>query len=599
MRPSIPTLVTGGLFLLGGCGQPASSTSGPEPVTDGPLDTDSDTESLDTGTPVGTVPTVPTDGDLSALAVPPPSTVENGLFSTADACATCHDNADGADAMRDGRGEGVAPFDLWQGSMMANSARDPLWRTQVAAEVAATPAAAETIEAKCARCHAPMASENAVHAGSASVGLATLTDPGPEGALARDGVSCTLCHQIAADGLGDPASFSGGYAVAGDGRVFGPHEQPFDHPMVKHSGFTPVASDHMVASELCATCHTLTTHALDATGAPTGGQVVEQGPYLEWLLSDHRDETSCQGCHLPTDDEDGQPIETAIAHNPSGRDFPPVSARRPFGRHLLVGGNTLVPQLLRDHRATLQPLASDEALDATVAAARQQLEQRTATVSVEGPVRTGDELGFAARVDVFTGHKLPTGIPIRRAWLQTTVVDADGAVVFRSGASDEAGRLVDDDGGVLASERRGGPVMPHVTQVVSAEQVPVYEAVLADAEAAPTWLLLRGEGWAKDNRLLPRGFDRDQAAASGIAPVGVEGDDDFVGGSDTVHYLLDVTGAPAPLHVEVALVYQAASARWLDELAASGTDEARALDRMLATADLSPVVVASAEASVP
>ena len=46
-------------------------------------------------------------------------------------------------------------------------------------------------------------------------------------------------------------------------------------------------SKHIRASELCATCHTLLTQALDAQGKVIG-ELPEQVPYQEWLHSDYQ-----------------------------------------------------------------------------------------------------------------------------------------------------------------------------------------------------------------------------------------------------------------------------------------------------------------------
>ena len=538
-------------------------------------------------------------GDPSVLALAPGLSVENGRFSTSDACAVCHDNAPGATAMRDEDEREIAPFELWQSSMMANAARDPLWRAVVSAEIAAAPAAEEAIGNKCTTCHSPMAWTDARLLDEPLPTMDVLVDETERMDLALDGVSCTLCHQIEADNLGTEASFSGGFEVAAIGNAYGPHANPFAIPMQRMSGFTPAQADHVMDSGLCATCHTLRTDALTADGTPTGGHVVEQGPYLEWQLSDFADDTSCQDCHLPQTSEDGVPISTKIARTPSGQDFPSVDARSPFGRHLLVGGNTLVLGILRDWAEILNPIAPESAFNATIEATRAQLAERTARLTLSEVGLDGDELGFSAEIEVLTGHKFPTGIPLRRAWLHATVTDGNGAVLFESGDWDDSGRLVDPSGAVLPSEVVGGPILPHVDRVTRAADMPVYEAVLADGDGATTFLLLRGEGWVKDNRLLPAGFDRAAAARADIDAVGVDGDADFVGGADAVHYAIDVTGATAPLTVEVELLYQPLSARWAEELFASGTPEALGFQVMYEAADRGPEVIGRAEAVVP
>lgn len=543
--------------------------------------------------------TEPAPADPSVLALSPAGSVENGRFSTSDACVDCHANASTSNAMRDEDGREIAPFDLWQSTMMANAARDPLWRAVVSAEIAATPAAAEAIGNKCNTCHSPMAWTDARLTGDALPTMSVLQDGTERMDLALDGVSCTVCHQIEPDGLGDESSFSGGYTIAGERRAYGPHGEPFSMPMQNRTGFSPLQSDHLLDSGVCATCHTLTTDALAADGTPSGGHVVEQGPFLEMALSDFAQTTSCQDCHLPQTSEDGVALSVEIAHNPSGGDFPRVGARSPYGRHLLVGGNTLIPRILRDWADVLNPLASSSAFDATIDAVQRQLSERTARLSLNDVELSSDELRFSASIEVLTGHKFPTGIPLRRVWLHASVTDANGALVFESGNWDVRGRLLDEAGEPLASEAVGGPILPHVDQVTSAAIVPVFEGVLADADGAPTFLLLRGEGWVKDNRLLPSGFDQVAAQAAEIAAVGVDSDKDFTGGGDLVHYAVDVGGAERPLKLEVELVYQPLSARWAAELFASGTAEALGFKVMYESADRGPEHVAQASAIIP
>ena len=113
-----------------------------------------------------------------------------------------------ATAMRDSQGRSIAPFDLWQGSNMANASRDPLWRAAMSAETAATPLAKEFIESKCLSCHAPAGWREA-----AQKDARILTAANKVGMLARDGANCTTCHQIAPDNLDTEASFDGSGTV--------------------------------------------------------------------------------------------------------------------------------------------------------------------------------------------------------------------------------------------------------------------------------------------------------------------------------------------------------------------------------------------------
>ena len=70
----------------------------------------------------------------------------------------------------------------------------------------------------------------------------------------------------------------------------------------------------------------------------------------------------------------------------------------------------------------------------------------------------------------------------------------------------------------------------------------------------------------KDNRLLPRGFDKDTAEPD-IAVRGTAGADaDFTAETDRVRYRINVGAAPGPLRVEATLRYQPISFRWANNL---------------------------------
>ena len=82
-----------------------------------------------------------TPGSRAAPQDPP------GLaFASAERCALCHSESPRATAMRDATGESVAPHGLWQATMMAGSARDPVFLAVLSAEVAALPQLREAIE---------------------------------------------------------------------------------------------------------------------------------------------------------------------------------------------------------------------------------------------------------------------------------------------------------------------------------------------------------------------------------------------------------------------------------------------------------------------
>ncbi len=544
----------------------------------------------------------PVDAPASAPVGAPADAPADAPVALSSLCARCHASAPRASALRDAAGRAIGPHDLWRGSPMANAAVDPLWRAVLSAEIDALPSRAREIEATCLGCHAPMAARTDLDDHGTGSLLHLLACDGDTGALARDGVSCTVCHGMSPEGLGTPESFSAGFVLDAAGRMSGPHERPFTMPMRHHTGFTPAYGAHVTESALCGSCHTLETPVFDEGGRDTGARFLEQAPYLEWRNSAYDteraapgpDAASCADCHVPVTDEDGLPITTRIARNPGGRDFPPVRPRAPVGRHVFVGGNTLLPALLRDHGEALGATAPAEAFQATLDATREQLATRTAALAVEDVRRDAGRLLLDVVVTNLAGHKLPTAHPTRRVWLSVVVRDAAGAVVFASGVVDASGRLLGANGEPLPSELAAGPLRRHVDRLVSGDEVASWEAVMADVGGRPVHTLVRGADWWRDDRLLPAGWAPDHAEAARTAPTGVAGDADFRPGSDTVH--VDVAVPDGPLTVEVALLHQTLGARWLAELLTHDTPEVQALWELLVASDRTPDVLATARA---
>ncbi len=494
-------------------------------------------------------------------------------------CSLCHSNSSRATAMRDSKNRPIAPYDLWQASAMANSARDPFWRAQVSIEVLNTPSKKRDIESKCLRCHSPLASV-AAKAHGLNFGMKDLLTKGTElNALALEGVSCTVCHQISEDNLGDEESYNGNFKLNTEAKIFGPHRDLFSHPMENHTGFTPTYGSHIQKSELCATCHTLTTQALRPDGTSTGHGIVEQGPYLEWKnsLFSNKSGKSCQDCHVPTKDEDGNLIKTRIVRNPGGRNFPPTSNRSPYGRHIFVGGNTLLPRLLSRFSEELQVTATSQQLKKIENETRKFLSSQSARVELGISSVSEGRLYIPVKVVNLSGHKLPTAYPSRRLWLKVTVTDSKSKVLLSSGDYDGEGRLLGHDQKPLPNEISGGAVYPHQLRISSSEQVQVYEAVMADVEGKPTYQLLRGASYKKDNRLLPQGWKGEDRR---LRPIGIGKDSNFKAGEDFTEYAISIDQISWPLTIEASLHFQTLGVRYADEMFKFETKEVRTFRRM-------------------
>jgi hypothetical protein len=203
-------------------------------------------------------------------------------------------------------------------------------------------------------------------------------------------------------------------------------------------------------------------------------------------------------------------------------------------------------------------------------------------------------LSVPVTVHNLVGHKFPSAHPSRRAWIRFIVRDREGAVVFASGRFDRRGRLVSGDGTLLKSELVGGPFQAHRDVVGHDAEAVVYESVMADSRGEPTYLLIRGASYKKDNRLLPAGWSDDHPDAPTVAPVGLGKDENFVGGADTVLYKVRAPRGKGPYLLEADWYYQPLGARYVAEVLEFDTPEVDRFRTAYEAIDVSPARVATA-----
>lgn len=486
------------------------------------------------------------------------------MFALSSDCIACHNN------LVSPAGEDVSIGANWRGTMMANSARDPYWQASVRRETMDHPSKAAEIEDECATCHMPAAQKAARAGGGKGEVFAHLpinrrAGKSPMDALAAEGVTCTVCHQIAPDRLGTRDSFNGNFTVAkaladGTRQAFGSFEADAGRHRIMRSvsGFQQTLAPHIRESELCASCHTLITEALGPDGRVIGS-LPEQMNYQEWRHSAFAGEKrSCQSCHMPIVDG---PVRVASVLG----DY-----RGSLSQHAFVGGNAFMLRLMNRFRAELGVDATSAELEAMARATVRQIETQTATVTIDNATQSNGQLALDVAVKNLTGHKFPTGYPSRRSWLHVTVRGADGRVVFESGALTPRGSIDGNDNDLNAATFE-----PHYEEITRADQVQIYESILGSPAGAPTTGLLQATQYLKDNRLLPRGFDKTTAAAE-IAVFGnAAGDADFTAEGDRVRYRIAVNTS-GPLTIEVELRYQPIGFRWAQNLAGYNAAEPKA-----------------------
>ena len=106
--------------------------------------------------------------------------------------------------------------------------------------------------------------------------------------------------------------------------------------------------------------------------------------------------------------------------------------------------------------ATHDPMLGQRGADpfhVTEQAMLDQALRRSAEVRVDALSVIGGTLRATVRVDNKTGHKFPSGVGFRRAFIEFRALDAGGDALWASGRTNEAGVLVDEAGRPIAGER--------------------------------------------------------------------------------------------------------------------------------------------------
>jgi len=560
-------------------------------------------------------------------------------FITSNQCSSCHD-ATGTLAGSTPKmiyfGTGDVPVNLssygeWRYSMMGLAGRDPIFFAQLDTEstlhkhLEGKPNGAAFVQDFCLRCHGVMGQrqfhiDNADHPNKLFI-RNILQDPQSKyGALARDGVSCTVCHHISADGLGEPSTYTGLFNVGPPTEIYGPLPSNYDPdggkvgdsviplPMSNSLGILPKFGGQVQSAALCASCHVIVLPVYDASGRQVieHGEPkteVEQATFLEWLNSDF-ESVPCQECHMPTSYQSAD-LEFKIA-NIEDSSFPAVPGlgpstrlpdidlilqdRTPYDRHELLGINLFALEMFDQFRTDLGLFKIDPNLPApyrdeisaqktAVAEAVQQAQTATATVVVNSIAEDAGNLSADVIVTNLAGHNFPSGVSFRRAFINFQVLDAKNDVLWASGDTNAAGVIVDTSGTPLTTEffsPTQQTIQPHFWEgapITSDKQVQIYEELVVDPQGLLTTSFLSLDNKVKDNRLQPKGRDNDGPDAEITAPVGTGADPSYQNGCgcSVVRYdipLSQIAGTPAA--ILATLYYQSIPPYYLRQRSEDG-----------------------------
>jgi MYXO-CTERM domain-containing protein len=335
-----------------------------------------------------------------------------GMFLDADTCSSCH----GGGYMGDTT---YLPFDTWAGTMMANSARDPVFYAALTIANQDVPGSG----AFCLRCHSPIGYVR---------GHASPTDGSAFDATDLQGVGCEACHRAV-----QTAGEDGPY-LEGDAQMV------YDQSTAKHGKYDDAISPaHLTTHdmgvtypEFCGQCHVVRSPVQtlkDAAGADTGLPFPLETTFLEWRASDFAApgsdvERTCADCHMPK----------KMGSYPLTQQ--PGTLRENPGRHVFAGSNHWGIRAVMEanpQRAAQYATSYELAKQANLELLPTGLDL-TAT-GVPESAEQGATFDVDVKVENLAGHKFPTGyVDGRRAWLALVLVDPSGAETPLVGGYDVA-----------------------------------------------------------------------------------------------------------------------------------------------------------------
>jgi len=601
-------------------------------------------------------------------------------FTTSDQCAACHDASATLTPARPDlpsmlyylqpspspRTVNLSISGEWRFSMMGLAGRDPIFFSQLNSEVTLhgnlknhPGQGKEFVQDLCLHCHGVMGQRQYHDDTGRFFTRDILQDPDSMyGALARDGISCAVCHRISAQGLGTPGSFTGNFNLGPADQMNGPYKEVISLPMKNMLGMTPQEGDQIKDSKLCGSCHTIILPVYKADGEPVmlNGQqktFTEQATFYEWLNSAFADNgskpQSCQDCHMPkvfVHNGVTSPLDYKIA-NIEDNTFPAVDFRAPdkditltsrndYHRHTLLGINVFALEMFKQFRPELGLYATDPMLRTSLntensidtaidMSANSIARTKTADVKIVSVTKTNGMLQIDVSVTNNAGHSFPSGVGFRRAFLDLRVMDGS-QIAWASGEVSPKGIIMDGGGQPLVTETFT-PTQQHFqahywekNPITREDQVQIYEELAVNPEGFLTTSFIALDHKVKDNRLQPQGWSPTGPFAEETGPVGTcvtnnVCDPGYQNGSGTnvVRYQIPLTACrnaacvKAATNVSATLYYQTIPHYYLEQRAtdATGIDTERLVrfTRDLAVAK-TPVEnwvlpIASAESPVP
>lgn len=357
---------------------------------------------------------------------------ELSRFISPETCSGCHGEI----------------YNQWKSSMHNLSHRDVVYRDIAHYLLKGLTDKDEIREAEsCVKCHTPVG----VLSGFPKKTSDEL-DKVPE--LAQEGIQCDYCHSVtgAYEMYNNGLTLDPGHGEADAGTKRGPFKDS------KSDFHKSAFSEFHTGSKICGTCHNV-KHVAFGTWLETTYEEWEKGPYNS---DDPEKRVPCQGCHMyhrpgiPATGSTERPKNPGIAADGGPE-------RKHIFTHYFVGGNSFVPGLFKD---AVKVKMAEERL------------KNAAEILIDDSKASDGRIAVVIK-NTGAGHYLPTGLTdVRQMWLEITLRDRSGRLIYSSGMPDSHGYLP--------------------------ENAIVYNTVFGDGKGNPVINIAKAREILKDRRIPPR-----------------------------------------------------------------------------------------------
>jgi hypothetical protein len=192
-----------------------------------------------------------------------------------------------------------------------------------------------------------------------------------------------------------------------------------------------------------------------------------------------------------------------------------VPVRDDYKRHEHVGLNVFLLEMFNQFPEVLGVAKKDymtsatNGVDLAIENMIRQGQRDTLDVSIANAKLDGQVVSATVNIRNKAGHRFPSGVAFRRAFIEFTVRDGNN-IVWSSGRTNEIGVILDGKKQPLPSEFLPDTgkqrYQRHYQTIDSEDQVQIYEELNKNAAGQFTSSFIHRVEHVKDNRLLPKGW---------------------------------------------------------------------------------------------